>query len=148
MKNIVEKIISEVSLDERITDGIFTIENNDHMEVLRDYLNNKGIEKSVVTEFCNGVLEGKYPERQAYNVNGILVTFPTPEYKQRALQRKTHFEKDPTKAAPNVFGGGEQPTQDAPAAPGPPADSPPTDPAAPAPDAPTTPPADAPAPEG
>ena len=119
MNNIIEKIVSDVSLDERIQDGIFTLENNDHMDILREYLANKGIDEVSVVEFCNRVLEGKYPERQAYNEKGILVTFPTPEYKQRAIKRGTHFEKDPTKASPNVFGGTEeQPTaQQAPSGP-------------------------------
>ena len=45
----------------------------------------------------------KYPERQAYNAKGILVTFPTPEYKADAIKRGTHFEEDPTKRASNVF---------------------------------------------
>ena len=51
----------------------------------------------------NGGVEGKYPERQAYNAKGILVTFPTPEYKADAIKRGTHFEEDPTRKAQNVF---------------------------------------------
>ena len=57
------------------------------------------------------VTEGKYPERQAYNADGLLVTFPTPEYKQRAIARGTHFEKNPKagQAAP-IFQQPAQPT--------------------------------------
>ena len=65
----------------------------------------------IVNQYLNKMLEGKYPERQAYNSNGILVTFPTPEYKQKAIQRGTHFEENPKKGQANVFTGDEQPEQ-------------------------------------
>ncbi len=110
-----------MSLDPRIKDGIFSLEENSHMDVLREYLVKKGIDEEAVREYTNLVLDGKYPERQAYNQKGILVTFPTPEYKQRAIQRGTHFEKDPTAGKPNIFPGqaapgGEQAPQAPPAA--------------------------------
>ena len=76
---LVNKILNEVSLDEKVKDGMFNIENDLHMEALREYLSNKGIDEESVNTFSNRVLEGKYPERQAYNAKGILVTFPTPE---------------------------------------------------------------------
>lgn len=100
---LIDKILSEVSLDPRIHDGIFSLEENDHMDILREYLVSRGIDESSVIEFCNKVLEGKYPERQAYNKNGILVTFPTPEYKKNAIAAGTHFEQDPTKGMSNLF---------------------------------------------
>jgi hypothetical protein len=103
-KKLLEKILNEVSLYKRVKDGMFNIEENDHMGALRDYLMKKGIDEESVNSFSNKVLEGKYPERQAYNTKGILVTFPTPEYKQAAIKRGTHFEKDPTKKAANIFG--------------------------------------------
>jgi hypothetical protein len=104
MSKIIDKIINNICLDERIQDGTFDIDNNDHMGVFREYLIKRGIDEQVVREFSNLVLEkGKHPERQAYNNNGILVTFPTPEYKERALKKGTHFENDPTKPASNVF---------------------------------------------
>ena len=101
--NIFEKVLNSVSLDPRIKDGIFNLEENEHMDILREYFIGKGIPEESVIEFCNNVVEGKYPERQAYNAKGILVTFPTPEYKQQAIKRGTHFEEDPTKRAANVF---------------------------------------------
>lgn len=101
--NIFEKVLNNISLDPRIKDGVFSIEQNEHMDVLREYLSGRGVEDTVVNEFCNRVLEGKYPERQAYNVKGILVTFPTPEYKADAIKRGTHFEDDPTRKASNIF---------------------------------------------
>ena len=106
-----DKILSEVSLDERVSDGTFNIEEDRHMEALRDYLTGKGIDEESVRNFSNKVLEGKYPERQAYNAKGILVTFPTPEYKQAAIKRGTHFEEDPTRAMSNVFSAPDPITQ-------------------------------------
>ena len=103
MNKLLNKIISEVSLDERVSDGMFNIEEDAHMEALRDYLTKKGIDEESVRDFSNKVLEGKYPERQAYNAKGILVTFPTPEYKQQAIKRGTHFEEDPNRKMSNIF---------------------------------------------
>jgi hypothetical protein len=104
MKNsIFEKVLNQVSIDPRINDGTFRIDEDAHMDILREYFIKKGIDKSLVIEFCNKVVEGKYPERQAYNAKGILVTFPTPEYKTQAIKRGTHFEEDPTKRPSNVF---------------------------------------------
>lgn len=114
---LLEKIINDVSLDERVSNGIFSIENDLHMEALRDYFVKKGIDEDSVRQFSNRVVEGKYPERQAYNAKGILVTFPTPEYKQEAIKRGTHFEKDPTKGQSNLFSGGDSAAAPAPSAP-------------------------------
>jgi len=111
MSKLIDRILNEISLDDRIPNGIFDIAEDTHMDVLREYLTSKGIEEEAVKEFCNRVVEGKYPERQAYNAKGILVTFPTPEYKAKAIGKGTHFEKNPTKAAPNIFGGAEAPQQ-------------------------------------
>lgn len=102
MKNV-EKILNSVCLDEKIEGGIFNMENNDHMDVLQRHLVKRGISESDSVVYRNRMVEGKYPERQAYNANGILVTFPTPEYKQRAIARGTHFEENPKKGQTNVF---------------------------------------------
>ena len=102
--NIIEKLLNNLCLDERIENGIFDIANNDHISILRDYLVKKGISEADSLEFSNRVVEaGKYPDRQAYNKNGILCTFPTPQHRQNAIRRGTHFEKDPTKGKPNLF---------------------------------------------
>lgn len=103
MNKLLNKIINEVSLDNRVSNGMFNIEEDSHMEALRDYLTQKGIDEESVREFSNTVLEGKYPERQAYNAKGILVTFPTPEYKADAIKRGTHFEENPVKKMSNIF---------------------------------------------
>ena len=104
-KKLLEKIINDVSLDERVSNGMFSIEEATHMDALREYLSKRGIDENTVKSFSNKVLEGKYPERQAFNSDGILVTFPTPEYKAEAIKRGTHFEKDPTKGQSNLFAG-------------------------------------------
>jgi hypothetical protein len=104
MNKMLDKILSEVALDQRVSNGMFNIEEDAHMEALRDYLTKKGIDEESVRAFSNRVLEGKYPERQAYNAKGILVTLPTPEYKKNAIKAGTHFEKDPTKGMSNLFG--------------------------------------------
>ncbi len=123
--SLMEKVLNEVSLDPRIRDGVFSIEENSHMDVLREYFIGRGIDESSAIEYCNLVLEGKYPERQAYNQKGILVTFPTAEYKQRAIERGTHFEKDPTKGQSNLFGQpGKPATPAGQQAPQPPAEAP------------------------
>jgi hypothetical protein len=102
-KSIFERVLNDVSLDSRIKDGIFCVENETHMDALREYFIKRGIDEDVTIDFCNKILEGKYPERQAYNSKGILVTFPTPEYKQQAIKRGTHFEEDPTHKTANIF---------------------------------------------
>jgi len=111
MSNIIDRILTEVCLDERIESGIFDMENSTHMHVLFETMMDKfGISLENARNIHNKMVEGKYPERQAYNKDGLLVTFPTPQHKARAIQRGTHFEHDPTKGAAggsNVFGGGQ-----------------------------------------
>lgn len=101
---IIEKVLNDISIDPRVEDGIFDLKKNEHVGYLCEYFIGKGIEQEVVYEFCDLLMEkGKFPERQAYNRNGILVTFPTPQYKKEAIKAGTHFENDPTKGRPNLF---------------------------------------------
>src|ERR1035437_7179187 len=95
MSNILDRVFNEVCLDERITDGVFKMEEATHMDALREYFLNKGVPREAAIAVTNRMVEGKYPERQAYNQDGILVTFPTPQHKARAIARGTHFEKNP-----------------------------------------------------
>ena len=114
---IIEKVLKEVSVDSRLEDGIFDIENIQHIGYMCEYLIGKGINADVVYEFVQPLLEkGKHPERQAYNRNGILVTFPTPDYKKEAIRAGTHFEKDPTRGNPNIFAGDKDPATEPPPA--------------------------------
>ncbi len=100
MSDTITRILNDVCLDERIQDGVFRLENESHMNVLRDYLEKHGIPNNEVIKINNKILEGRFPERQAYNANGILCTFPTPQYKQRAISKGTHFEKNPNPQSP------------------------------------------------
>lgn len=119
---IIEKVLNDVSVDPRISSGIFDIQNNEHVGYLCEYLIDRGLDSSLVFEFAGTLLEkGNFPDRQAYNANGILVTFPTAQYKQDAIKAGTHFEQDPTKGASNVFAGEKQPAT------APPSAKPPTD---------------------
>lgn len=125
------KLLTELCLDPRIPDGIFRIEDLSHILILREYLMNRDIPIDVATDYCNEVLMcelGKHPERQAYNKDGLLVTFPTPKHKENAISRGTHFEKDPSKGESNIFNNdvsksadqtaqGELPPTDSPQAP-------------------------------
>jgi hypothetical protein len=95
MSDILDRVFAEVCLDERISDGIFKMEEATHMDALRDYFVKKGMQMESAIAVTNRMVEGKYPERQAFNKDGILVTFPTPQHKARAIARGTHFEKNP-----------------------------------------------------
>ena len=95
MSNILDRVFNEVCLDERITDGVFKMEEATHMDALRECFLAKGVPREAAIAVTNRMVEGKYPERQAYNKDGILVTFPTPQHKARAIARGTHFEKNP-----------------------------------------------------
>jgi hypothetical protein len=99
MSNIVDNVFAEVCLDERITDGIFRLEEEEHMNALRDFFVKRGITREAAVAVTNRMLEGRFPERQAYNKDGILVTFPTPQHKAKAIQRGTHFEENPNPQA-------------------------------------------------
>lgn len=122
-------IIESVLLDwaSRSSDGLISEEySEENLQSLYEViLNIEGITESQAVDFVNDVSmiseKGKHPERQAYNKNGILVTFPTPEYKARAIAKGTHFEKDPRAAQSNLFGGGRQAPQAAAPATGAPA---------------------------
>lgn len=111
IKQIFYEALEKASTDISIENGIFDISKQEHIEILRGHLLESNIDSKTVNQYLNKMLEGKYPERQAYNTNGILVTFPTPEYKQKAIERGTHFEENPRKGQANVFAGDEQPEQ-------------------------------------
>jgi hypothetical protein len=106
MKEIYNKVLDAVALDPRLESGIFDVLNNDHLSLFREYLTKEGLSEEQSIFASNKLAEaGRFPDRQAYNSDGILVTFPTPEYKQRALARGTHFEENPKKAQVNIFQG-------------------------------------------
>ena len=108
---ILNRIFTEVCLDNRITDGIFRMDEQSHIDALRDYFLKKGITKEAAIHVTNRMVEGRFPEKQAYNRDGVLCTFPTPQHKARAIARGTHFEKNPV---PQVHTPNEEEPKQAP----------------------------------
>lgn len=94
---LIEDIILESSLDSRIRDGLIDLGNIEHIQVVAEAMYDACEDENIVNEFVQSFVdEGKYPDRQAYNKDGWLVTFPSAEYKQRAIKKGTHFTTDPT----------------------------------------------------
>lgn len=97
----------EVCLDSRIESGIIDVNNILHREIIAERLIDDGVDITTVTKMINelAIRDGKYPDRQAYNKEGWLVTFPSPEYKNAAIKRGTHFANDPThgKGGMNIY---------------------------------------------
>jgi hypothetical protein len=95
---LIDKILHESSLDSRIETGIFDIHNYDHMEIMAEHMAEAGVDKKIIAEVINELVmdEGKYPERQAFNKEGWLVTFPSKQYRDVALKKGTHSIADPT----------------------------------------------------
>lgn len=117
MKSIYNKVLEAVAIDPRLDTGIFDVLNNDHLSIFREYLVKEGLTEDIAIAASNKLAEaGRFPERQAYNKDGLLVTFPSPEHKQRAIGRGTHFEKNPKTAQVNIFGAEAQPQAQQPAA--------------------------------
>jgi len=96
--DFIQEILMEVTLDERIESGILEMSNPEHVEVLAERLFDAGFDAGMVTELVNNLIlrEGKHPDRQAYNKEGWLVTFPSADYRNAAIQKGTHFQNDPT----------------------------------------------------
>jgi hypothetical protein len=107
MSKLVDKVFAEVCLDERVKDGIFNIEEEEHMDALRDYFLKKGIPKEAVREVTNLMVEkkGNFPDRQAWRKeDGILVTWPSPQHMTKAFAnfpgKYTHQDPNPGPAKP------------------------------------------------
>lgn len=130
MRNIDESFINSVLLDwaANCSEGSPTLDEEGVGSLYNSLISN-GLNEEEAYGVASVIAEkGKHPERQAYNKNGLLVTFPTPEYKARAIAKGTHFEKNPKVGQSNLFGGGQQaPNQPAPTAGGGAASSSPMD---------------------
>ena len=99
-----KSLINNICCDSRIKDGIFDLRNADHVFVLQEYLEKSGCDVNYIIEKTANLFEaGRFPERQAYNKDGILVTFPSKEYRDRAVNKGTHFAENPKKAQANIF---------------------------------------------
>lgn len=97
VKKFISDIISEAALDQRIPDGVVDLYNTDHVQVVAEKMYDAGANEFLINEFIERfVVEGKHPERQAYNKDGWLVTFPSKEYRDAAIKRGTHSTSDPT----------------------------------------------------
>lgn len=98
MSNVLDRVFAEVCLDERIADGVFRMDETEHMNALRDYFVKKGITKEAAIAVTNRMVEGKYPDRQAYRKeDGILVTWPSPKHKHKAMHENPgkYVEQNP-----------------------------------------------------
>lgn len=97
MQDIISSIISEAALDSRVSEGIVDLNNIDHIQVIAEIVYDICEDETLVNELVQTFVdEGKYPERQAYNKDGWLVTFPSKEYRDAAIKKRTHFTSDPT----------------------------------------------------
>lgn len=98
MSNVLDSVFADVCLDERIADGIFRMDEAEHMNALRDFFVKKGITKEAAIAVTNRMVEGKYPDRQAYRKeDGILVTWPSPKHKHKAMHENPgkYVEQNP-----------------------------------------------------
>lgn len=98
MSNVLDSVFAEVCLDERISDGIFRMDETEHMNALRDYFVKRGIAKEAAIHITNRMVEGRFPDRQAYRKeDGILVTWPSPKHKQKAMHENPgkYVEQNP-----------------------------------------------------
>lgn len=97
MKNkLIEEIILDVCLHENVKDGIVNFSIQEHVDALISVLKKRTSNIDLIKEITNKLNEGKYPDRQAYNREGFLVTFPNPEYKKKALSTGEYSNQDPT----------------------------------------------------
>ena len=102
MKNEIEKLIENVILDcesdDRISSGVFDIHNADHLAVFVERSVRFGLTEEIAENLLDTAMfaEGKHPDRQAYNKEGWLVTFPSKEYRDAAIKKGTHAISDPT----------------------------------------------------
>lgn len=99
-----KSLVNDICCDSRIKNGIFDLGNPDHVFILQEYLEKSGCGVDYIVEKTANLFEaGKFPERQAYNKDGILVTFPNKEYRDRAVNKGTHFAENPKKSDANIF---------------------------------------------
>ena len=99
-----KSVLNDVCCDNRIKDGVIDLKNESHVFVLQEYLENAGFDINTIVDKTAKLFEaGRFPERQAYNKDGILVTFPNKEYRDRAVNKGTHFAENPKKSQSNIF---------------------------------------------
>jgi hypothetical protein len=98
VKNFINDLLLEAALDSRVDSGIVSLHNCEHVEVLAEKMRDRGMKEpeidSILAELV--IKDGKYPDRQAFNGEGWLVTFPSKDYRDAAIKKGTHFIADPT----------------------------------------------------
>ena len=67
IKQIFLEALEKSSTDNSIENGIFDISKQEHIEILRGHLLESNIDSKTVNQYLNKMLEGRYPDRQAYN---------------------------------------------------------------------------------
>ena len=97
--SLLNNLIRTLSVNKQIADGVFDVYNTAHIAILQEYL--EGVAPDMTNEISEAIdcilkEAGKFPERQAFNKDGWLVTFPSIDYKRKAISRGTHFDTDPT----------------------------------------------------
>lgn len=103
-----QSIINNICCDTRIKDGILRLDNVEHVFILQEYLEKAGYSMEEIVNKTSRLFEaGRFPERQAYNKDGILVTFPNKEYRDKAVDKGTHFAENPKKADTTLYAPGE-----------------------------------------
>jgi hypothetical protein len=99
MKTIIDVVndaILDVSINPIVESGIFDPNNDEHIFLLIENLDGR-LDEEAISEAVQALrLEGKHPDRQAYNKEGWLVTFPSKQYRDAALKKGTHSLADPT----------------------------------------------------
>lgn len=98
------KILRDICCDSRVKNGTPNLEDPEFCFVMQEYLMEVGIPEDEVVSKTSMLFEaGKFPERQAYNSDGLLVTFPTKNHRDRAVDKGTHFAENPKQSKPTIF---------------------------------------------
>jgi hypothetical protein len=94
----IQEVLDEVCLDDRISNGMFDVQSINHLGILKEYATQMVDEEfaGALVDQIAPVEEGNFPERQAFNDDGILVTFPDEESKAAAISRGSHHETAPS----------------------------------------------------
>jgi hypothetical protein len=95
----IQEILLEAALDDRIESGMVDLTKELHMEVVIEKFIDSGMNHEMIEGILNEIAikeAGKHPDRQAYNKDGWLVTFPSKEYRDAAIKKGTHSMSDPT----------------------------------------------------
>jgi hypothetical protein len=95
-RKLFEQIVSELECA-KIESGIFDVYNPDHLILFVEHMVEFGMSEMAAEQYLEMALEeGKYPDRQAFNKEGWLVTFPSKGYRDAAIKKGTHSISDPT----------------------------------------------------